>query len=327
MMSKLWLSPFILWTMYREWVTRKVNRKFKGAKIPITTVGRWKRAPKLPSYRHEFGAAEAGNKIFVVGGITAPTPYLVTRRTEVYDIDKRKWFRVANHPVIIHHPGVTSDGKRIYVIGGNSLGLSSYNLAHVFDPKENKWERLPDMPTKRCALGLTYWKGKIYAVGGANNKKPLTSFEEFDTEKRVWKKLPDMPTEREHLFAVAAKGKIFALGGYKNDHFHYVNTCEAYDIETKKWKKMAPLPAKVSGFTATVWKESIFVFGGEQGWSTSGEVYEYLLDKNQWLRHLDLPVARHASVCVAAKDGIHIIGGNTRMFTHHFSSDHDIFTF
>ncbi|MBI3366367.1 hypothetical protein HY041_01930 [Candidatus Roizmanbacteria bacterium] len=95
----------------------KPNRKLRGSKKIVTPPqGTWKTAKKLPSCRYEFGAATLHNKIYVIGGVTLPTVYTVTRRVEVYDVVHDFWSRVASYPVIIHHPGVTSDGKNIYVV-------------------------------------------------------------------------------------------------------------------------------------------------------------------------------------------------------------------
>lgn len=325
MLLQLWLLPFKLISLWSEIVTRKIGRHFKGSDLPIKPSGTWKKAPNLPSFRYEFGAATVDDNIYVVGGVIAPTVYFPTNLVEVFGVKKNNWCRVKNHPVIIHHPGVTSDGNQVYVIGGNGIRIISYRCAHAYDPIRKSWMRLPDMPTKRCALGLAYWAGKIYAVGGADNKYPLSKLEEYDIKTQTWKRLPDMSTAREHLFAVAASNKIYAIGGYQHDRFHNVNTFEVYDIETKKWSKLAPLPAKVSGITAAVWGKSIYVFGGEQGWAVSAEVYEYQIDKNIWKRIENLKTARYAAACAVASDGIHIIGGNTRMYTDKFSYDHDIY--
>lgn len=325
MLLNIWLFPFKVITLWREWMYRKIDRTFIGSSLKITKGGFWKKASLLPSYRYEFGAATENDRIHLIGGIFAPSVYTVTRRHEVFDVQTQKWRKLADYPFIIHHSGVTSDGEDIYVIGGNGLRITSYRYAHVYSPISNSWKRLPDMPTKRCALGLTYFNHKIYAVGGADNKKPLSTLEEYDIKKNIWKRLPDMPTAREHLFAVAAFGKVFAIGGYQNDRFHNVNTFESYDIEKKVWETLPPVSAKISGFSACVYGTSIFTFGGEQGWAVSSEVYEYKILEKKWLRRLDMPQARYAGIVAPASDGIHVIGGNPRMMTHHFSSAHDVF--
>ncbi len=325
MLHFLWLFPFKLITLWKEWLYRKVDRTFVGTSLSIFSGGSWKKATALPSFRYEFGATTVNDKIYVIGGITAPTVYTVTKRNEVYDVQTKKWQKVADCPVIIHHPGVTTDGNKIYVIGGNGLRITSYSYAHSYNPQTNTWQRLADMPTKRCALGLAYQDGKIYAVGGADNKKPLSSFEEYDIETNTWQRLANMPTNREHLFAVGTIGQIFAIGGYQNDRFHNIDTFESYDIKERTWSELPPIPAKISGFSACVHDGSIFVFGGEQGWSLSGEVYQYQIAKKEWRRRTNMPEARYACTATVASDGLHIIGGNTRMLSHQFSNAHDIF--
>jgi len=323
--TSLRLFPFRLLNVYREWANRNVDRRFVGASLPITSGGTWKKSPVLPSYRYEFGAAVVDDKIYVIGGINAPSVYHATKKNEVFDVKTQKWESKTDLPVIIHHPGVTSDNKNVFVIGGNGIRITSYKYAHSYDPVTDKWTRLPDMPTKRCALGLSHLDGKIYAVGGADNKTPLSVFEVFDVEKKTWTRLPDMPTKREHLFAVATDGKIFVLGGYQNDRFHNIDTFESYDVKTGEWSSLPSVPAKISGFSACVYDGSIYTFGGEQGWLISSEVYEFKIKENKWYRRTDMPSARYAGIVAPASDGIHIIGGNLRMMTGQFSDEHDIF--
>ncbi len=325
MLQRLIAIPFHLLTFWREFIYRNVDRTFVGSTLQVTSGGLWRNGPKLPSYRYEFGGAVVDDKIYIIGGITAPSVYTVSKANEAFDIKTQKWQSKSNHPVIVHHPGVTSDGKYVYVIGGNGLRITSHKYAHKYDPNSDTWHRLADMPTKRCALGLACYEEKIYAIGGADNKNPLSSFEEYDIKTNLWKKLFDMPTKREHLFAVATGGKIYAIGGYQNDRFHNVDTFESYDIKSQKWEKLPPVPARISGFSACVWKDSIFTFGGEQGWSLSPEVYEYRIKESKWYRRTDMPSARYAGVVVAASDGIHVIGGNLKMLTGRFSDEHDIF--
>ncbi len=325
MLLQLWLLPFRFITLLREFLYRKIDRTFIGSNLPVTTGGEWKVAPKLPSFRYECGGGAVGDKIYVVGGITAPTVYTVTKKTECFDINTQKWNKVASLPVIVHHPGATSDGKYFYVIGGNGIRISSRNETHRYDPMNNTWERLTNMPTKRCALGVAYLNGKIYAAGGADNKVPLAVFEEYDIATNNWTRLIDMPTPREHTFAVAHGDCVYVIAGYQNDRFHNVDTFEKYNTKTKIWESLPPVPAKISGFSAAVWGDSIFTFGGEQGWSITNEVYEFKIKENKWYRRQNMPSARYASVCAAAKDGIHVIGGNLRMMTEQFSQEHNIF--
>jgi len=119
------LFPFRLLNIYREWANRNVDRKFVGSTLSITPGGIWKKAPAIPSYRYEFGAGVVDDKIYVIGGINAPSVYHGTKINEVFDVKTQKWQKKTDHPVIIHHPGVTSDGTKIYVIGGNGMRITS----------------------------------------------------------------------------------------------------------------------------------------------------------------------------------------------------------
>jgi hypothetical protein len=71
------------------------------------------------------------------------------------------------------------------------LGVSSMSLA-----EEGTWRKRAEMPTPRAGLSTCVVNGKIYAIGGANDRQLLSTVEEYD---------PGL--------AVDAKGKLAAMWG------------------------------------------------------------------------------------------------------------------
>ena len=49
----------------------------------------------------------------------------------------------------------------------------------MYDPKTNTWSKAPAMPTARWALAAVKYGGKIYAIGGKDNKSYLNAVEDF----------------------------------------------------------------------------------------------------------------------------------------------------
>lgn len=280
----------------------------------------------LPSHRYEFGAAAVGKTIYVAGGIFQPSVWLPTKRFEAYNTLTNTWESKPNLPYVVHHPGVTSDGKHLYVVGGCGIRIVPLNHTLRYNPKTNKWTELLPMPTRRGALGLAHINGKLYAVGGADYGKKYTTLECYDIGSNTWKTLSPMPTPREHLAVAVSHGKLHVLGGYNTDRFGALTTHEAYDPGTDTWTTETPLPLRLCGFAAAAIGGSIFTFGGEQGWAVVPHVLEYDTKSKLWHRHDNLRAARYAAASAEVDNRIHVLGGNTRMFSNEFSRHHDVFS-
>src|SRR5262245_10587528 len=86
-----------------------------AAPADLATMGRWEtRAPAL-SERSEVAGVAVGDRIYVVGGLTATG---VTAAVQEYDPADNRWTARAPLPQPIHHPAAAALGGRLYVIGG-----------------------------------------------------------------------------------------------------------------------------------------------------------------------------------------------------------------
>lgn len=292
----------------------------KKRKITVT------RAADLPSHRYEFGAAAVGNGIYVAGGVFQSSVWLPTARFERYDTTNDRWSDLPDLPYVVHHPGVAADGSNVYVAGGCGVRIEPRAGLLRFDTKSNRWDRLPDMPTRRGALGLAYLKGKLYAIGGADYRRKYAIVEAYDIAADKWEPLRPMGIAREHLAVAVVGGKIHALGGYNTDRFGALSAHEVYDPGTDRWSLLPDLPMRLCGFAACGVGDRLYVFAGEQGWAVSPYVFMYDTKTSEWYRLPDLSEARYASGIAVAGTRIHLIGGNTVMFSDRFSRRHDVFT-
>jgi N-acetylneuraminic acid mutarotase len=319
------LIPFAL-KYYLENYLKKPDRILAGSDIAISEpMGTWQKLPDIPSYRYEFGGTYLNGKIYLIGGLTVPSVYNVTRLCETYNVENHKWQRIKNFPRIIHHPSVIALNEKIYVIGGNGLRITPYAFTYVYDPLTNAWEQKKSMFTARGALGIAEVNGIIYAIGGGTHKIAQNTNEAYNAESDSWTKLAPMLTRREHLSVASASGLVFAMGGYKKSLSECTDANEAYNPEKDMWEKRSPLPLKISGFASCTIGDSIFIFGGEQGWSVSGECFEYKVKEDKWYRRENIPTPRYACVAINANGKIHLIGGNSILKGYIFSLAHEIF--
>merc|ERR1712155_442155 len=121
------------------------------------------------------------------------------------------------------NPGVISHDGKIFVFGGmpplNSEDQRELTSCEVYHVKENRWETIANMPTRRKYVSVTELHGKIYVIGGnyqANNVWDNHSYvvEYYDPEKNIWESLPDMELEKYgEAPAIGFNGKLFVGGG------------------------------------------------------------------------------------------------------------------
>lgn len=112
------------------------------------------------------------------------------------------------------------DGK-IYVIGGTLLenessGPFGLSTVEVYNPHNNSWKKIADMPTPRSNAGAAVVDGKIYVVGGLaatdrrmESTKILKVVEVYDPQTDTWKRKQDMSQPRLSFGIGVVKKEIY----------------------------------------------------------------------------------------------------------------------
>lgn len=106
---------------------------------------------------------------------------------------------------------VANFAGRIVVIGGWLHGASG--VVEAYDGK--KWERLPDLLTRRSAAAAAQMGNRLYVTGGSDGYSTLTSLESFDGEK--WRAELDFAVARQQHSAVSYSGRLWIIGGVDVD--------------------------------------------------------------------------------------------------------------
>ena len=120
--------------------------------IRVLERGRWRALPRMPFARAAAGAAVAGGKIIVAGGVTTGATRLA-RNALSFDLRTRRW-SVVPGPTPREHLGVASLGGIVYAVAGRTSGLDT-NLIHFesYRPGDRSWRRLPPVPDPRGGTG------------------------------------------------------------------------------------------------------------------------------------------------------------------------------
>ena len=191
----------------------------------------WKSLPPLPGKRGSAVAAEAGGKIYVIGGATTTAgakdpfftffgPSQVLGTNDVYDPATNKW--ESRRPMSVprnHAFGGVVNGK-IYVIGGRTghgfiLSATNTDVVEEYNPINDSWSVPRErMPTARSGGASGFDGRRIYVAGGEVTTKDLVgafkSVEAYEPATNSWTTLPSMPMPR-HGVAGAVIGNRFHL--------------------------------------------------------------------------------------------------------------------
>ena len=205
---------------------------------PVTDT--WTQKADMPVPRGGSTCVVDG-KIYIVGGSAANKKQGRIDNVDVYDPATDTWAAVKSMNHARGVPAVSVVDGKIYVMGGvgwpqipNHPGpfLSS---VEVFDPKNNRWTEIAEMPTPKALHTASVIDGKIYVIGGGFRRgnglfKYLSTVEVYDPKTDHWTQEQDMPTDRSGHRAEVINGNIYIFGG-SNDAFRPLTTVAVYGTD------------------------------------------------------------------------------------------------
>jgi len=133
--------------------------------------GKWSLGPNIPQPRHHVAGATVGGKLYVAGGRGEADHSQAT--FERYDPATEKWESLPDLPLGVASPGLVAVNGKLVLVGGEDQnewedgGGWVTPSAWEFDPKTNRWSRLPDMKFDRRGGGVAAVGNRVYAIGGS----------------------------------------------------------------------------------------------------------------------------------------------------------------
>ena len=281
---------------------------------------RWTPLASATLERTEVAAARIGRYVYVIGGFERRTG-VTTRAVERYDLRNDSWKRVRSMPIGLNHTTAVAYRGRIYVHGGyrarRSLSSAS-NRFYRYDPRRNRWARLPDSPSPRAAQAAAVIGHRLYVAGGANAHGSLRSLEVYNFARRRWRRGHSFPgPARNHTTGAASGGRFFVIAGRDTGNFRAV---DRYDPRRKRWKRVRSIPTARGGIASARLPDGrIVVFGGEQlgpGGTTIRQVEVYSPRRNRWRSLPDMLTPRHGLGGVSRGDRVYAIEGGPQPGFH-----------
>lgn len=151
----------------------------------------------------------------------------------------------------------------IYRVGGmaarNPAGaqqdLYSQAIVQKFDPRRNRWEEAPSLPTPRSSHDAVVVGSRLYAMGGwqmmgGTNRSlwPANALVlDLARPGSGWREF-SQPFQRRALALAALESRVYCIGGMDSDNKPTLSV-DIYDTVSGQWSKGPDLPpGKFKGF-------------------------------------------------------------------------------
>jgi N-acetylneuraminic acid mutarotase len=288
-----------------------------GDDVTSAAGGGWRAADSSPIERTEVAAARVGQHAYLVGGYVQKDR-ATTGITQRFDLREGTWRTVAPLPQPVNHAAAGAYRGDVYVVGGDT-GSGPTNAFWRYDPRANRWSRMPDAPTARSALGAAVIGDRLYAIGGVGGP-PLRTLEIFDFRTRRWTTGPPMRFAREHLGATAARGRLYVVGGRVAASGGFpanLTVAERYDPRSRRWTRLPELQKARGGNAAAATTDGhVVAVGGEEESGTIEEVEVLAPGAKRWRRLANMRTPRHGLGAIGFGDRIFTLQGGPRPGFH-----------
>ncbi|XP_040282395.1 kelch-like protein 35 isoform X1 [Bufo bufo] len=237
--------------------------------------------------------------IIVIGGCdkkgNLKLPYI-----DRYDPRTGQWTALSMFPGFTQSETALCTLKNnIYVSGGH------INSRHVWmlNIQINSWVKMASLNAKRWRHGMVTLKGQIYAVGGFDGAKRLSSVERYDSFTNVWSPVTPMLEAVSSAAVVSCLNKLYVIGGAVED-FGNTDKVQCYHPEEEEWTYVSPAPFSKGGISGVEIDGTIYVVGG-----LTSTIFSYRPSTDRWSEEVVLPEPLES--CGAAVYGgkLYIMGG------------------
>lgn len=227
------------------------------------------------------------------------------------------WATAAVLPEERTEVSITTDGDRIYVLGGVGRSPEGQAIAprpvYAYDPNENRWLHISDLPEGVNHAGLVHLEGSLYVIGGFRESSfdAIDDLRIYDLNRDSWRDGPPLPTARGALAVAVHEGRLHVIGGTdasgENSGAH-----EIFDPASETWTAAAALPMPRNHLAAASTDGEIVVLGGRDETSAT-LTYNHIYDiaAGEWREGAPVPTGRSGVAAVELDGYVYLFGGET----------------
>ncbi|CAN7947904.1 unnamed protein product, partial [Ixodes pacificus] len=204
----------------------------------------------------------------------------------------------------------------LFCVGGRDSNGDPSDSTEFYSIAHNRWFKAANMTTRRRHVGAVsvagiavsnLSTGKLFAVGGSDDKHHLSSAELFDPLTNCWKLVCTMNIPRRGLGLCQLGGPLYAVGGM--DDVSFFNTVERYDAQSDSWTLVAPMKSPRGGVAVAVLRDCIYAVGGNVGQTSLNTCEKYDPHLNKWTYVAGMTQRRAGAGAVALDGFLFVVGG------------------
>ncbi|MCK6619114.1 MAG: hypothetical protein HUU32_16220 [Calditrichaceae bacterium] len=267
----------------------------------------WQFKAPLPAPRQGMAAAALENKIYVMGG--SQFEHSTLNIVQAYDTEQDTWQTdiAPLNEARINAAAAVFDGK-IYIFGGRDHNQLVHQV-EAYDPLNNQWSVVGQLPTPREGLAAVVVDTAIWVIGGAAFQTNYNIVEQYNPSTNNWSTLPHTLTV-PRVAAVAAhiNGEVYVFGGF---YFGPLNSYEKYVFDLG-WVGAGNMLYPCGSAAGAAAGGEIWIVGGENQLGTLDEVqHADITGAGNWSNGPAMHVRRKNLAAVRVGNRLFAIGGRT----------------
>ncbi|XP_062909424.1 kelch-like protein 3 isoform X4 [Mobula hypostoma] len=194
------------------------------------------------------------------------------------------------------------------VVGGQAP--KAIRSVECYDFKEDRWNQVAELPSRRCRAGVVFMSGRVYAVGGFNGSLRVRTVDVYDAVKDQWTSIASMQERRSTLGAAVLNDLLYAVGGF--DGSTGLSSVEAYNYKINEWFFVAPMNTRRSSVGVGVVEGRLYAVGGYDGASRQclSTVEAYNPVNNEWTYVSDMSTRRSGAGVGVLNGQLYATGGH-----------------
>ncbi|MDA0790578.1 MAG: hypothetical protein O2780_14105 [Proteobacteria bacterium] len=195
--------------------------------------------------------------------------------SEAQTTELNGWSRLSDMPVGKWEPATIARDGRFYVFGGYEDNIASSKRTDIYDPADDSWTRMQDLPSAISHVNLVNDDGGIWFAGGMKDKRqPAKDFIidevwQYCLEQDRYIAAPLLPGRRAGGGLARIGNRLHYISGLKQDRDsdaseHWVLDLDTWEQEGGEgWQRLAPFPLPRNQFSTAVLNDEIYCIGGQ----------------------------------------------------------------
>jgi hypothetical protein len=227
----------------------------------------WSYIAPLPIPMRTNAATRLGDKIYTMGGFSAPFPSPALNSFFEYDINTNSWTQLPNIPQTVFFHGAESyEDSLIYIIGGieytPSRGEVWLKNIQLYNTLEQDFREATEMPEATAGFGHVLHQNSVdymFITGGLKNYTELWNFTFKGEINQTNRAEINWTIKANYAFGIYAhygtifpNNEIYYAGGSTTTGFTPINNVYGYHIDTDLYEEEDPLPIPWMGASAGV---------------------------------------------------------------------------